>query len=167
MSKWEERSLIEKWGAIAAALTGTVTLVFLIFPQLRPEALQNTAPPATPVSAAADLRSSPGDVILGTWQQFGFLPATSQWEYLGTFVVAKANGVYAMSAREQREDPQFVNSIGIFDVQSDGTSWTFNSNWGRGDVGNFLLQKVSSTVFEGTASVGARVVGRTKWVRVQ
>lgn len=174
MPKWEERSLIEKWGAIAAALTGILTLLFLLFPSLRPELPHNTPTQSTtPVSAAAapsgtpPPQPSPGDVILGTWQQFGFVPETSRWEYFGTFVVAKVNGAYAMSAREQREDPQLLNSIGIFDVQSDGTSWSFNSNWGQGAVGNFLLQKVSSTEFEGTISASARVVGRTKWVRTQ
>jgi hypothetical protein len=168
MAKWEERSLIEKWGAVAVALTGILTLVFLLFPDLKPEPLRGTpAQSSTPVSPVADLKPSPGDVILGTWQQYGLVPATSQWEYFGTFVVAKVNGAYAMSAREQKEDPQLLNSIGIFDVQSDGTSWSFNSNWGRGAVGNFLLQKVSNTVFEGTISVSGRVVGQTKWVRTQ
>lgn len=176
MPKWEERSLIERWGAIAVALTGILTLLFLLFPNLKPDLPHNSQSPSqssAPASAAAEPsetlppRSNPGDVILGTWQQFGFDPATSQWEYLGTFVAAKVNGAYTMSAREQREDPRLLNSIGIFDVRSDGTSWSFNSNWGRGAVGNFLLQKVSSTSFEGTISVDTRIVGRTKWVRIQ
>lgn len=171
MSKWEERTLIEKGGAIAVALTGILTLVFLLFPGLKPEFTRDSPPPAptaTPISLGpSEPKPSAGDVILGTWQQYGWIPATQQWDYFGTFVVARNNGAYTMSAREQREDPQLLNSIGIFDVQSDGTTWTFNSNWGRGDVGNFSLQKLSNTLFEGDISVRSQVVGRTKWVRIQ
>jgi hypothetical protein len=195
MAKPEERSLIEKFGAIAVALTAILTLVFLLFPNLKPElsasdrAASQSLPPSQPSDAAPApmepreiprpgsnrgdtietrrAATSPGDVILGTWQQFGLDPAKSQWEYLGTFVVARVDGAYTMSAREQREDPGVVNSIGIFDVRSDGTSWSFNSNWGRGAVGSFQLQKVSSTTFEGTISLESQVVGRTKWVRTQ
>jgi hypothetical protein len=86
---------------------------------------------------------------------------------MGTFVVSKADSGYSMSAREQVEYPGVIQSIGIFDVRSDGAEWTFNSNWGRGVVGNFRLQKISDTTFEGIATVDGRVVGQSRWVRVQ
>lgn len=147
------------YGPLAAVVTVVLILSSSVFWWPKPQ--EAAKPNETPRP------SSPGDVILGTWQQFLFDPANSKWEYLGTFVVARMDSAYTMSAREQREDPRLLNSIGIFDVRSDGTSWSFNSNWGRGMVGNFQLQKVSSTSFEGTISVDNRVVGRTKWVRIQ
>lgn len=109
----------------------------------------------------------PGDIIIGTWQQYGLDTTTSQWQLLGTFVVAKVDGVYTISAREQRESPGLSNSIGIFDVRSDGASWTFNSNWGGGRVGNFRLHRVSDTQFDGTVYFSGRVNGITRWIRIQ
>jgi len=118
-----------------------------------------------PSAPSAQLQQG-GDSIIGTWRQLGYVPETSEWKYLGTFDVAKTNGNYTISAREQQEAPNVLNSIGIFDVQSDGTSLRFNSNWGEGKVGNFDLHRTSPTVFEGTVSVENQVVGRTKFVRV-
>src|SRR6202011_1592358 len=66
-----------------------------------------------------------GDIIIGTWKQYGYFPQSGQWEYLATFEVAKVHGSYTVISREQRESAAILNSIGIFDVQSDGTSWTF------------------------------------------
>jgi hypothetical protein len=110
--------------------------------------------------------ASPGDVILGTWQQY-ILENTSRWEFLGTFVVTKTAGAYTISARTQREEPWIANSIGISDVQCDGESWTFNSNWGGGNVAKFSLKRVSNSQFEGTINLGGRPAQRTRWTKIQ
>jgi hypothetical protein len=108
-----------------------------------------------------------GDIIIGTWQQYGLDATTSRWELFGTFVVVKVGGVYTISAREQRDAPGLLHSIGIFDVRSDGVSWTFNSNWGGGRVGNFRLHRVSDTQFDGTVYFSGRAIGITRWIRIQ
>jgi len=154
---------VEMIPRIMAAIGGIVFIVMAInYDSGNTE--ENKTPPSA--SQAAQTRQS-GDIILGTWRQYGYVPEKAQWDYLGTFDVAKVNGIYTVSAREQKESPDVVNSIGVFDVQSDGTSWRFNSNWGGGAVANFDLQRVSDTVFEGSISVESQQVGRTKWVRIQ
>ena len=108
-----------------------------------------------------------GDLIVGSWQQYGLNPTTQQWEYWGTFIVAKTNGIYTMSASEQRQTPYLVNSIGIFDVQSDGDSWSFNSRKTGGIVSTFNLKRASDTEFEGTASSAGLPITLTRWIKVQ
>jgi hypothetical protein len=54
----------------------------------------------------------------------------------------------------------------IFDVQCDGETWTFNSNWGQGRVGNFELHKVSPTEFDGSVGSGGEFVRRNRWIKV-
>jgi hypothetical protein len=165
----EKKSALEKWGAYAAALTAILALIFLVFPNWKPESKEphklpevNQARPIPPLATPL-----PGDIILGTWQEFLSDSAGSGWEYVGTFVVAKAEGVFTIGAREQRDAPHLINSIGIFDVRSDGTRWTFNSNLGSGRVTNFDLKRVSDTEFYGTISMGGKVINITKWEKVQ
>jgi hypothetical protein len=59
----EKKSLIERWGAMAVAITSIFGLVFLLFPHLRPRDTTST-PPAPPHASPAS-----GDVIIGTWRQ--------------------------------------------------------------------------------------------------
>lgn len=121
----------------------------------------------------------PGDVILGTWREVGcasLLPESGKCSgenmYLGTFVVAKTNGGYTISARDQAKSKNIKNSIGIYNVKSDGTSWTFSSNV-TGEsvhedvVGNFDLRRASENMFAGIISVDGGEVAITKWVRIQ
>ena len=167
----EQKTLIERWGGIAAAITAILSLVFLVFPTLRPASSAPTPSDSPPDrdyrEARTSTREDPGDVILGSWQQYIPDQATGAWQHVGTFVVTKSEGSYVMSAREQRSAPDMVNSIGIFAVQSDGNTWSFNSNWGEGRVGNFLLERVSNTSFEGTIQADGSEVTRTRWTRTQ
>lgn len=179
MSHLPSRSALEKWGAIAMAITGILTLVFLLFPDLKPQPRDAepvrdiAAPPAQLLDAPAIAQVSvpvqapappprAGDAILGTWDQYTFL-TESDLKYGGTFVVSRSDGQYVMSALRQREDSG--HTIGLSDVNSDGRSWTFRSNWGSGFVATFALERVSENVFEGVASLRGLPMQRDRWVR--
>jgi hypothetical protein len=153
---------------IAGFLGLTMVLAALLLPNpaAAPPAIE-PPPYMPPQTVYVPPPKAPGDVIIGVWKQYVQAPESTQWQYVGTFDVAKSNGNYTMSAREQRESPEVVNSIGIFDVQSDGQTWRFNSNWGGGAVGNFTLQRISDTVFEGAASIENQPRNPNKWVRIQ
>lgn len=172
---------VEKTARILAAFGGIAFVVMAIYYDSRSLG-KNPAPPAFSQSNQSNQNNQPnqnnqfsepetvavaGDIILGTWKQYGYNTETSQWQYLGTFDVAKVNGNYIISAREQQESPTVINSLGTFDVQSDGMIWKFNSNWGNGVVANFELQRVSDTVFEGMINVEQQQQGKTKFVRIQ
>jgi hypothetical protein len=177
MAPYSNMSIWERGATIAGAVTAILTLVFLLYPDLQPKPTANREePPAssaafqTPQAAAVITAShpeaAPGDVILGVWRQYVYVDP-DQLRPLGTFAVGKRGGEYTMAAREQVESADLLNSIGIFDVASDGELWTFNSNWGQGRVGNFELRRMSPTVFEGDVKYLGQVVSRNRWVKVE
>jgi hypothetical protein len=102
----------------------------------------------------------------GTWKQLCFDESNIPVE-IGTFIVSRQGGEYVMGARVQVEEQRIQNSIGIFNVEYDGKLWTFNSNLGGGDVGNFHLERKTDTVFEGEIRVADKAPNRTKWVKLQ
>jgi hypothetical protein len=104
--------------------------------------------------------------IEGVWKQWCFDEANTPVE-IGTFIVIRQGGEYVMGARAQVEEQRIQNSIGIFNVTYDGKLWTFNSNLGGGDVGNFYLERKTETVFEGEIRVADKPTNRTKWVKIQ
>jgi len=124
----------------------------------------STSQAATPEETRA---ASAGDVILGQWRQYVYDPGSGQWQLLGSVLVGKNALGYTMAPGEQVESPGILNSISIFDVKFDGYTWTFNSNWGQGRVGNFALRRVSDTLFEGDSSYAGQFLQRNRWVKVQ
>ena len=104
--------------------------------------------------------------IEGIWKQWCFDKSNIPVE-IGTFIVTRQGGEYVMGARVQVEEWRVQNSIGIFNVEYDGKLWTFNSNLGGGDVGNFHLERKTDTVFEGEIRVADKAPNRTKWVKIQ
>jgi len=179
MTDQPSRGPLEKWGAKAVALTAIISLVFLVFPRLKPEpepspergassvlpstlVVRQETPPATLASPSVE---QPGDVILGTWRQYWYGPA-GDLQWLSTYVVSKVGTGYAMTALELVEAEGVTPSLGVFDVRADGYEWEFSSNWGQGRVGYFVLYRVSPSRFEGDVMEGGRVVGRNRWVKV-
>ncbi len=104
--------------------------------------------------------------IEGAWKQYVLVPDEGP-VYLGTFVVSRHRGDYIVAPRTQTEGERYVNTLGVFDVSYDGKQWTFNSNWGGGEVGNFELQRVSPTVFEGEIRVAGELSNRTRFVKIE
>lgn len=104
--------------------------------------------------------------IEGAWKQFVLLPDEGP-VYLGTFVVSRLRGDYIVAPRTQQEGERYVNTLGVFDVSYDGQQWSFNSNWGGGEVGNFDLKRMSPTVFEGEIRIAGQLSNRTRFVKIE
>lgn len=109
--------------------------------------------------------------IEGAWKQYVLDPIEGD-VYIGTFVVSRYRGDYVISPRTQNEGQlndqvTFQTSIGIFDVAYDGQRWSFNSNWGGGEVGNFELARKSPTMFEGEIRVAGKLSNRTRMVKIE
>jgi len=150
----ERPVLIAVIGAIAAVAAAIATPICS-------RLLSSDSPPP-----AAELPVSPGIPIEGTWKQWVYDETGTPVE-IGAFVVTRQRGEYVIGARRQNESERILNSLGIFDVQYDGTLWTFNSNLGKGEVGNFHLERQTDTVFEGEIRVADRIPNRTKWVKIE
>ena len=108
---------------------------------------------------------SPGDAIIGTWKQYQYRAGVPDWE-ISTFTISKKDGNYAASIIDQSQATNVEDSMGIYDIRSDGNTWTFNSNWGQGRVGTFNLRKKSDTVYEGEIFSEGIMMARVKMVRV-
>ncbi|HMO85674.1 MAG TPA: hypothetical protein PKC18_12235 [Lacipirellulaceae bacterium] len=153
-------AVIGAGGAIAAAFAKPVADRFL----------GPAAPPAPHAAAAApearfDVTPTPGG-IEGAWKQYVLSPDEGD-VYLGTFVVSRHRGEYIVSPRTQPEGERLQNTLGVFDVSYDGARWTFNSNWGGGEVGNFSLTRQSPTEFVGEIRVAGRLSNRTRFVKIE
>jgi hypothetical protein len=129
------------------------------------EALLPDKPEPTRTVASAPVTPTPGG-IEGAWKQY-ILTQDEGAVFLGSFVVARAEGEYVISPRTQIEGERMENSIGVTDVSYDGRDWTFNSNWGKGRVGNFELERLSPTVFEGEIRVAGKFENRTRFVKIE
>jgi hypothetical protein len=159
----EKSVLIAIIGAVAAIVAAIAAPICSTL--LSSDSPQPTAAAATPAPRGiAD--ESPGVPIEGTWKQWVYDETGTPVE-IGAFVVSRQRGEYVISARRQNEGERIMNSIGIFDVQYDGALWTFNSNWGKGEVGNFHLERQTDTVFEGEIRIAGQMPNRTKWVKVE
>jgi hypothetical protein len=122
--------------------------------------------PVTPTPALpAPVTPTPGG-IEGAWKQYIVLQDQGEI-YVGTFVVARSGGDYVVAPRTQTEGDSFQTSIGVFDVSYDGQRWTFNSNWGKGEVGNFALRRVSPTEFTGEIRIAGKFENNTKFVKIE
>jgi hypothetical protein len=141
---------------VAAVAKPILEAVLPVRPSPAPTAVAATGDPITPTPAT----------IEGAWKQYVLSPQEGA-VYIGTFVVSKHRGEYLLSPRAQSAGERFQTSIGVFDVVYDGRTWTFNSNWGGGDVGNFALQRVSPTVFEGEIRVAGQLSNRTRFVKIE
>ncbi len=161
MSKSENKGFLEKWAAKAVALTAILTLLFLLFPDLKP------TPTETPLRSTSTQTptSNPGDIILGIWEQFIFVSETDLRSG-GKFLVSRAEGEYVMSSVSQPDDARSIHSIEISQIQSDGNLWTFTSNQGAGRIVYFELKKVSENVFEGCAQLDTTIIQCDRWIRI-
>jgi hypothetical protein len=154
-------ALIGAISAILAAVAAPICSKLLSSDSSQPAA------GTTPTSGlAAESPVVPGIPIEGTWKQWVYDETETPVE-MGAFVVSRQRGEYVISARRQNESERIMNTIGIFDVQYDGSLWTFNSHWGKGKVGNFHLQRRTDTVFEGEILVAGETPNRTKWVKIE
>lgn len=163
MDKPKDKSFLEKWGAQAAALTAILTLIFLLFPHLKP--IDHKQAELSSLSSISNDKLST-DTILGVWEQYIFVTQTDLRSG-GKFLVAKRDGKFQMSSISQPDDPRTVHSIQISNVESNGSLWKFISNQGTGRLVQFELLRVSENIFEGTAKLGGVVIQHDRWIRVE
>jgi hypothetical protein len=127
-------------------------------------AVITTGDAAHSVTATPGGKNAPG--IEGAWKQY-VLTEDEGVVYMSTFVVATGDEGYVISPRKQVEGERFQTSLGVFDIAYDGAHWSYNSNWGDGEVGNFELERVSPTVFEGDIRLAGKLLRRTRLVKVE
>jgi len=160
--------------SVTIACIGAGSAIIAAFAKPICEALfpDKPEPPRTVAAAAAEPGAKPAPVtptpggIEGAWKQY-ILTEDEGAVYLGTFVVARSEGEYVISPRTQLEGERMENSIGVTDVSYDGRGWSFNSNWGKGRVGNFELERLSPNVFEGEIRVAGKFENRTRFVKIE
>jgi hypothetical protein len=155
--KKDRQLLIACIGGFCAIVAAFATPIWTTF-------FSNPTPPATE-SLVDDTPS--GQPFEGAWKQYVTHPVHGNEVHLGTFVVSKYKGDYAISARAQSEDPEHLNSIAIYDVRYDGKRLTFNSNWGNGQVGNFEMQRTSPSEFKGVIYVAGQPGNHTRFVKIE
>src|SRR5262249_26462709 len=71
----------------------------------------------------------------GDWQQYVFV--NDVWHALGVYRVEQNGSEYRMAPVSQTEGPGIITSKGLTNVLFAGENWTFNSDWGNGDVAAF------------------------------
>lgn len=161
--------------SLLIACIGAGSAIVAAFAKPIIDAFTTEGPVSQPLVAAAPINSGgPADSpvtpmpggIEGAWKQY-IVTKDEGDVYLGTFVVARSHGEYVISPRTQVEGERYQDSIGVFDVSYDGKSWTFNSKWDDGDVGNYELRRVSPTVFEGEIRVAGKMENLTRVVKIE
>jgi len=99
---------------------------------------------STPVT---QLNTEESFELEGTWRQH------VNGRAIGDFAVKfnREKGKYEMSKAIKGTVPSgFTESRGITNIQYDGKTWSFDSDWGY-KIGKFVLKKVNDNTFEGTA----------------
>lgn len=104
---------------------------------------------AHPVGRDSSPTAAPSaDVILGIWEHYDKLDGPN-WSSVSRIVVTKDQNGFSITPVQQTEDSLITPSFGIFDIQSDGKSWSFKSVWSGADTGQFELKLVTHDLFEG------------------
>jgi len=157
--------------SVLIACIGAGAAVFAAFAKPLCDALLPDRPATTATTDADDRDITPTPMtkthgIEGAWKQY-VLTEDEGAVYMSTFVVSSGEDGYVISPRSQVEGERFQTSLGVFDVAYDGDRWSYNSNWGDGEVGNFELARVSPTVFEGDIRLAGKLLRRTRLVKVQ
>jgi len=112
--------------------------------------------------------------IEGYWDQY--MLAGKDYIYGGTFSVEVNNGIYIMQYIKKQNDDAIVtdtyfivvrNSQGLYDISFRNGTWKFKSDWGSGDIGEFILTMVSKDRFEGWSYLRGERRSYNVWKRVK
>jgi hypothetical protein len=113
-----------------------------------------------------DANDSPGDILLGTWEHYA-APPGNDFVYTSRVVGTRLGAQYYLAIVHQTGNRQQASpSRGVFDVESDGTSLRFKSDWGDGEIAQCALHRVSDTVFEGMSVIEGKVWQLDRFTRV-
>jgi hypothetical protein len=153
----DRQLLIACIGGISAIIAAFAAPIWTTF-------FSSPAPPAAEALVNDTLSRPP---LEGAWKQYVTHPVRGDEVHLGTFVVSKYKGEYAISARAQVEAPDHQNSLAIYDVRYDGQHLSFNSNWGNGQIGNFEMERTSPSEFKGVIYVAGQPGNHTRFVKIE
>jgi gentisate 1,2-dioxygenase len=106
------------------------------------------------------------DRVTGDWQQF-VLDGQGAWRALGVYRVEETNGEYRMTPVSQSQDPDVTTSKGLSNVQFTGKDWTFNSDWGNGDVAEFRLRRIGPGIYAGMSYLREEQRNYNLWVLIR
>ena len=103
--------------------------------------------------------------VTGEWAQF--ILDNEVWRPLGVYRVEQADDGYRMTPVRQAEGPSVTPSRGLSDVRFSGEDWSFNSDWGDGNVGQFRLRRAAPSVYLGWSYLGDERRNFNMWVLVR
>ena len=110
-------------------------------------------------------RAQQSERTTGDWQQYVF--ADGAWRGLGVYRVALSDGGdYRMDPVSQSQDPGVTTSKGLSEVKFSGGAWSFNSDWGNGDVGEFRLQRIAPGLYAGWSYLREEKRNLNLWVLI-
>ncbi len=104
------------------------------------------------------------DRVIGNWNQYVF--EDNRWRYLGTFAVYFKED-YVMVPLNQNNSPDLIHSKGIYQVNFFGNEWTFKSDWGNGNVGEFYLKKIGAGIYHGYPYLRGQRLSENLWILVE
>ena len=82
----------------------------------------------------------------GDWQQF--VLANDGWHMLGAFRVQQNGNKFEMKELSHSADTA-IPTKGLSNVLFAAGGWSFDSDWGNGDVGVFRLQRLATGIYAG------------------
>jgi hypothetical protein len=111
--------------------------------------------------------------IVGEWNQY--MLTGEDYIYGGTFEVTLASGMYEMRYSKKRDDRtietgsysvEVIESLKLSDVSFRSNTWYFKSDWGNGDIGEFLLTPRTHDIFEGWSYLNGEKKTFNRWEKI-
>lgn len=111
--------------------------------------------------------------IVGEWSQY--MLTGEDYIYGGTFEVTLTSGMYEMRYTKRRNDHtletdsysvEVIESLKLSDVSFRSNTWYFKSDWGNGNIGEFLLTPRTHDIFEGWAYLNGEKRTFNRWEKV-
>lgn len=112
----------------------------------------------------AGVADAAGHPLAGLWRQ---TMLDGRREVAGGLFIVTADEVgLSMRPLSQSGSVEVNNSRGLTDVAFSGTLWTFKSDWGQGQTGEFRLMRKSADEFRGASYLNGRQMDLNVWRRV-
>jgi hypothetical protein len=99
----------------------------------------------------------------GDWQQF--VLANDGWHSLGVFRVQQNGSNFEMTEMSHTADAT-IPTKGLSNVLFGPGGWSFDSDWGNGDVGVFRLQRLVPGIYVGWSYLRETRRNYNMWLRV-
>ncbi len=111
--------------------------------------------------------ASAQDNLSGIWQQKLLMPS-GEWKNAGTFEVREdPSGKLSMTPHRQPNSPDLIPSNGISNVEQVADVWTFDSDWGNGNLGSFVLKADKRGRYVGYSYLNGQKRTLNLWIRIE